>query len=379
MASSERERRQIRNAASALAVRAARHPPRLLHPRRAASPTASMQASTAGSARRTRPRRSARTAPAWPRPSACRPERLSHRLPDPFAERGRRRRAVACGGAAARRRHRDARRRGSRSAFRTADCGPVLFADPQARVIGAAHAGWRGALTGVLEATVAAMEKLGAKRERIVAAAGPMIRQPNYEVGQDLIDRFLAADPDNARYFAPAARDGHAMFDLPGYCGGPLEARRHRAGRRPRALHLCRSGAVLFLSPHHPSPGAGLRTARQRDCYLTLNFHRFINRFQIAAVDRHGKSRYGSAGTGSGVATRTRQRTVGAVDAVRWCPARVLCAKASVMSVRCRCRGDARGARGRLLLAAGGPVRICQRRCSFQCHGRLRIDRRAAA
>ena len=99
----------------------------------------------------------------------------------------------------------------------TADCGPVLLADPKARVIGAAHAGWRGALTGVIEATIAAMEKLGAERDRIVAAAGPMIRQPNYEVGQDLIDRFVAADPDNARFFIPAARAGHAMFDLPGY------------------------------------------------------------------------------------------------------------------------------------------------------------------
>jgi YfiH family protein len=99
----------------------------------------------------------------------------------------------------------------------TADCGPVLFADAQARVVGAAHAGWRGAFTGVLEATIAEMEKLGAKRERIAAAAGPMISQRNYEVGQDLIDRFLQADKDNARYFAEASRPGHAMFDLPRY------------------------------------------------------------------------------------------------------------------------------------------------------------------
>jgi YfiH family protein len=99
----------------------------------------------------------------------------------------------------------------------TADCGPVLFADAEARVIGAAHAGWRGALTGVLEATITEMEKLGAKRQRIAAAAGPMISQRNYEVGQDLIDRFLQADQDNARYFAEASRPGHAMFDLPGY------------------------------------------------------------------------------------------------------------------------------------------------------------------
>jgi len=99
----------------------------------------------------------------------------------------------------------------------TADCGPVLLADAEARVIGAAHAGWRGALTGVVEATIAAMESLGASRARMVAATGPMIRQPNYEVGQDLIDRFLEADRDNARFFAPAARTGHAMFDLAGY------------------------------------------------------------------------------------------------------------------------------------------------------------------
>ena len=98
----------------------------------------------------------------------------------------------------------------------TADCGPVLFADPQARVIGAAHAGWRGALAGVLEATVDAMEKLGAARSRIVAAAGPMIRQPNYEVGPELVEQFVAADRDNARFFA-AGQGGRSMFDLPGY------------------------------------------------------------------------------------------------------------------------------------------------------------------
>jgi YfiH family protein len=104
----------------------------------------------------------------------------------------------------------------------TADCGPVLLADPQARVIGAAHAGWRGALTGVIEATVVAMEKLGAARARIVAAAGPMIRQPNYEVGQDLIDRFVAVEPNTIRFFKPAKRPGHAMFDLGGYIASRL-------------------------------------------------------------------------------------------------------------------------------------------------------------
>jgi purine-nucleoside/S-methyl-5'-thioadenosine phosphorylase / adenosine deaminase len=99
----------------------------------------------------------------------------------------------------------------------TADCGPVLLADPRAGVIGAAHAGWRGALTGVIEATVAAMERLGAGRGRIRAAIGPMIRQSNYEVGPDLVARFGEQDSASRRFFAPARRDGHAMFDLAGY------------------------------------------------------------------------------------------------------------------------------------------------------------------
>jgi hypothetical protein len=99
----------------------------------------------------------------------------------------------------------------------TADCGPLLLADAQARVIGAAHAGWRGAFTGVVEAVIAAMEKLGADRRRIAAALGPTIRQPNYEVGPEFVDRFLAADGDNERFFALSDRAGHAMFDLTGY------------------------------------------------------------------------------------------------------------------------------------------------------------------
>jgi len=99
----------------------------------------------------------------------------------------------------------------------TADCGPLLLADAEAGVIGAAHAGWRGALTGVIEAAVAAMETLGAERSRIVAALGPTIRQPNYEVGPEFVARFLAADADNTRFFAPSERAGHAMFDLAGY------------------------------------------------------------------------------------------------------------------------------------------------------------------
>ncbi|MGD0849179.1 peptidoglycan editing factor PgeF [Bradyrhizobium sp.] len=104
-----------------------------------------------------------------------------------------------------------------------ADCGPILFVDPNARVIGAAHAGWKGALTGVVESTVDAMEKLGAERSGIVAAIGPLIRQPSYEVGDEFVERFLKADADNALFFMPAARANHAMFDLAGFIRMRLE------------------------------------------------------------------------------------------------------------------------------------------------------------
>ena len=104
-----------------------------------------------------------------------------------------------------------------------ADCGPILFVDPTARVIGAAHAGWKGALTGVLESTVEAMEKLGAIRGGIVAAIGPLIRQHSYEVGGEFVERFLDADANNAVFFIPSIRDGHAMFDLAGFIRMRLE------------------------------------------------------------------------------------------------------------------------------------------------------------
>ncbi len=98
-----------------------------------------------------------------------------------------------------------------------ADCGPVLLADPVARVVGAAHAGWKGAFGGVLAATVARMEELGAQRGRMVAAIGPLIRQDSYEVGDDFIARFLDEDRAHSRFFRAAERPGHALFDLPGF------------------------------------------------------------------------------------------------------------------------------------------------------------------
>ncbi len=106
----------------------------------------------------------------------------------------------------------------------TGDCAPVLLADPTTGIIGAAHAGWRGAVAGVLEATVAAMAALGATPGRIVAAIGPCIRQASYEVGPDLRAAVLDRDPADARFLAPGRREMHWQFDLPGYCAARLAA-----------------------------------------------------------------------------------------------------------------------------------------------------------
>jgi YfiH family protein len=99
----------------------------------------------------------------------------------------------------------------------TADCAPILFADAEAKVIGAAHAGWKGAVGGVVDSTIAAMENLGAKRSRISAAVGPCISQRNYEVGPEFRDTFLAAEPANDRFFITSDRASHFRFDLEGY------------------------------------------------------------------------------------------------------------------------------------------------------------------
>ena len=99
----------------------------------------------------------------------------------------------------------------------TADCAPILLVDPEARVIGAAHAGWNGAISGVTDSVVSAMLRLGAARERIRAAIGPCIGQGAYEVGPEFEARFRAADSENGRFFAPAKRADHWQFDLPAY------------------------------------------------------------------------------------------------------------------------------------------------------------------
>ena len=114
------------------------------------------------------------------------------------------------------------RHEGIALAAASADCAPLLFADVSAGVVGAAHAGWRGALGGVLEATLEAMEGLGAARGRIAAAIGPTISGAVYEVGPDLVERFAAADPHGAINFRAAERPGHHLFDLPGYIASRL-------------------------------------------------------------------------------------------------------------------------------------------------------------
>lgn len=109
------------------------------------------------------------------------------------------------------------RTRGLALGVLAADCTPILFADAEGGVIGACHAGWKGALAGVAEATIDAMIALGAVRARIVAAIGPTIRQPAYEVGTDYRDNFTSADPRSAPFFAPGKDETHVQFDLPGY------------------------------------------------------------------------------------------------------------------------------------------------------------------
>lgn len=108
-------------------------------------------------------------------------------------------------------------------AVQTADCVPVLFADRSAGVVGAAHSGWKGAFTGVNESTIAAMETLGAHRDRIVCAIGPCIAQKSYEVDEGFFERFADADPANERFFTDG-KLGHYQFDIEGYVAARLAA-----------------------------------------------------------------------------------------------------------------------------------------------------------
>ncbi|TCP44099.1 peptidoglycan editing factor PgeF [Rhodovulum marinum] len=127
----------------------------------------------------------------------------------------------------------------------TADCQPVLFADARAGVVGAAHAGWRGALDGVLEATLDAMEALGASRADTVAVIGPTISQRAYEVGPEFLDTFIAADPGNARFFASGSGD-RVMFDLPAF--GLARLRAAGIGQAIWTRHCTYSDPERFFS-----------------------------------------------------------------------------------------------------------------------------------
>ena len=141
----------------------------------------------------------------------------------------------------------------------TADCAPVLFADAEAGVIGAAHAGWKGALGGVTDATLAAMEKLGAQRDRIRAAIGPCISRENYEVGPEFAANFTTADPANSSFFAPAAHPGHSHFDLGRYVAHRLQGAGIAAPERLDACTYAREADFFSFrrATHRGEPDYG--------------------------------------------------------------------------------------------------------------------------
>jgi YfiH family protein len=128
----------------------------------------------------------------------------------------------------------------------SADCAPLLFADADAGVIGSCHAGWKGALYGVIENTIALMETKGALRSRIRCVVGPCIAQASYEVGADYADTFAANDADSPPFFIPGARPDKRMFDLPGYC--LMRLRRSGVTQCAATGHDTRADAQLFFS-----------------------------------------------------------------------------------------------------------------------------------
>ena len=144
----------------------------------------------------------------------------------------------------------------------TADCVPILFADAEAGVIGAAHSGWKGTRDGISAATVAAMERLGARRERIHVAIGPAIQQASYEVGPEFPAHFTAGDPTTAEFFSPSVRAGHFMFDLPGLIETQLtalglasvERSRHDTAAEPDLFFSYRRASLMG----EPDYGRGL-------------------------------------------------------------------------------------------------------------------------
>ena len=137
-----------------------------------------------------------------------------------------------------------------------ADCGMLLFADARAGVVGACHAGWKGALTGVIEATLAAMEGEGARRADTRIALGPMIGGVSYEVGAEFVERFEAQDIAHKRFFTPSPRAGHALFDLPAFIGARIERLDVASSRR--------SASTLMPTRRAASASAAARIAARR-------------------------------------------------------------------------------------------------------------------
>ncbi len=193
------------------------------------------------------------------------PDRLHHRLSNPFARRGRRRQAVDAKRTPARRRHRHAHGRGSPSACRPPTAGRCCSPTARRGVIGAAHAGWRGALTGVIEATRRGHGKTRRRNARAsLAALGPTISQPNYEVGPEFVERFLAADADQCAFLcalASAPATPCSTYRLHRRSHSP---RRHCEFRGSRPVQLRRARTLFQLPPHYQAQRAGLRPPYQR-------------------------------------------------------------------------------------------------------------------
>lgn len=147
----------------------------------------------------------------------------------------------------------------------TADCGPVLFADSNAKVIGACHAGWGGALKGVLENTVDEMIDIGAKKSDIVAVLGPTISHANYEVGPEFPEPFLALDDTAKQFFTPSQKPGHWMFDLPAY----IVTRLQTAGVNATSLPICTyAGTNQFFSYRRTTHRGGGDYGRQMSAIM---------------------------------------------------------------------------------------------------------------
>ncbi len=161
----------------------------------------------------------------------------------------------------------------------TADCTPILFADPEAMVVAAAHAGWKGAKAGIVDAVIEAMEDLGARRDRICAAIGPTISQTAYEVGPEFEAAFIDDDTANGKYFTRPTPEARPHFDLPGYCRDRARAARVAHVELPQSLHVSKRIAFFQLSSFGSQRRGGLRTSNFRHCYYVMWIRGFPGAF----------------------------------------------------------------------------------------------------